>query len=334
MKRRLFFCAWRGVPGVDVGMSSTLYILNPAAGHGRAAGVWESFKDAAGGKISDADCARTSGPGHAAELAEKGAAAGADRLVAVGGDGTFSEMLEGVMRLPADRRRALALAALPAGSGCDLARHLSYPRNHAEFLAMLERGQRRSLDVGRVRCLGLDGLPHERHFVNIAAFGLAGEVAHSIKISGKKFGGTVSYALCSARALLTARPLRLRLNADGADLSGSYHMGVLANTTSMGGGMLVAPCAKDDDGALDLVLVAGMSRLKLWRNFPRLYRGTHLKEPGISLREVKVLRAEADVPVYLNIDGEADGMFPAEFEVLPRAVTVLVARSAGEKKKA
>jgi len=286
--------------------------------------VWNAFKAAAGGAVTEADCLRTSGPGHAAELAVKAAGAGADLLVAVGGDGTFSEMLEGVMRLPAVRRRQVALAALPAGSGCDLARHLAYPRGRGALLALLRGGRRRSADVGRVRCLGPDGAPRERHFINIAAFGLAGEVARRIKMSGKKFGGTFSYAACSARALLGARPVQLRLNADGADLSGLYHLGVLANTSSMGGGMLVAPGARDDDGELDLVLVAGMSRLRLWRSFPRLYRGTHLKEPGISLRGVKVLKAESDEPVYLNIDGEAEGLLPAVFEVLPRAVTLLV----------
>ncbi|MCX5792608.1 MAG: diacylglycerol kinase family lipid kinase [Elusimicrobia bacterium] len=314
-------------------MFQTLFILNPAAGHGRASGVWEAFKAAAGDYLADAACERTQGPGHAAELAFRAAEAGVSRLVAVGGDGTFSEMLEGVMRLPEGIRRATELAALPAGSGCDLARHLRYPRDLAGLLELFRSGERRGLDVGRVRCLGPDGAPRERHFVNIAAFGLAGEVARRIKMTGKKLGGTLSYALCSGHALLAARPVFFRLNADGADLSGLYHLGVLANTSYMGGGMLVAPGARDDDGALDLVLVGGMSRLKLWRNFPRLYRGTHLREPGITLRGVKVLKASADVPVYLNIDGEADGMFPAEFEVLPRAVTVLAPRWHAERGK-
>jgi diacylglycerol kinase (ATP) len=140
---------------------------------------------------------------------------------------------------------------------------------------------------------------------------------------GKPLGGTVSYALSSARVVLGARAKAVRLTADGEDLSGRYHLGVLANTSSMGGGMLIAPGTADDDGFMDLVLVADMSRLALLRNFPKLYKGTHLGSPGISLRRVRRLEAAADETVYLNIDGEADGMFPAVFETLPGAVKVL-----------
>ena len=304
-------------------MPSTVFILNPAAGHGRAAGVWDSCKDAALRAMRGAVCVRTAGRGHAADIARKAVEDGAARLVAVGGDGTFSEMLEGVMRSPWELRRAVALAALPAGSGCDLARHLRYPGGAAELVELIANGPRRPVDVGRIRFRALDGSPRERHFINMAAFGLAGDVAHHVHGMGKFLGGTVSYAVSSALVLLAARAKSLRLRADGADLSGRYHMGVVANTSSMGGGMLVAPGADEGDGAFDLVLVRDMSRLRLWKNFPRLYRGTHLREPGIALLRVKALEAVSDETVYLNIDGEADGMLPAAFDLLPGAVTVV-----------
>jgi len=170
---------------------------------------------------------------------------------------------------------------------------------------------------------GLDGGARTRHFINIAAFGLAGDVAHHVQAMGKPLGGAASYALSSAWTILAARAKPMRLKADGADLSGRYHLGVLANTSSMGGGMKIAPAARDDDGLMDLVLVGDMSRLALLRNFPRLYKGTHLGAPAITVTGVRRLEAAADETVYLNIDGEADGMFPAVFEVLPRAVNVL-----------
>ncbi|MCX5784945.1 MAG: diacylglycerol kinase family lipid kinase [Elusimicrobia bacterium] len=310
-------------------MPSTLFILNSAAGHGRAASVWDSFREEALRALPDAACIRTEGPGHAGDLAQKAVESGSKRLIAIGGDGTFSEMLNGVMRVPLEQRRTVALAALPAGSGCDLARHLSYPADHQGLLELIVRGAGRGMDVGKISYSGLDGSGRERHFINIAAFGLAGEVAHLIHRMGKKLGGTLSYALASARALLTARAKTLRLTADGLDISGRYHLGVIANTSSMGGGMLVAPQAVDDDGVMELVLVSDMSRLRLWMNFPGLYRGTHLNEQGISLRGIKTLKAESDETVYLNIDGEADGMLPASFEILPKAVTVLVPSKTG-----
>ncbi|OGR69102.1 MAG: hypothetical protein A2081_06245 [Elusimicrobia bacterium GWC2_61_19] len=307
-----------------MGTPSTLFILNPAAGHGRAGRVWASLKEAALRLTPDSVCAVTQSAGHAAQLAREAVARGTTKIIAVGGDGTFSETLEGVMAAPEHLRRGVTLGAIPAGSGCDLARHLGYPRGRDGLLDLLARGRARRLDAGRINYTGLGGEPRTRHFINIAAFGLAGDVAHHIKAMGKPLGGTVSYAVSSARVLLTARAKAVRLLADGEDLSGRYHLGVLANTSSMGGGMLIAPRAADDDGLMDLVLVADMSRIALLRNFPKLYKGTHLGSPGITLRRVRRLEAASDETVYLNIDGEADGRFPAVFETLPGAVSVLV----------
>ncbi|MDO8804177.1 MAG: diacylglycerol kinase family lipid kinase [Elusimicrobiota bacterium] len=307
-------------------MPSTIFIINPAAGHGRAGRVWASFKEAALRLLPDSASAVTGQPGHASALALEAVLAGASRVIAVGGDGTFSEALEGVMAAPEHLRRNITLGAIPAGSGCDLARHLGYPGDRDGLLDLLARGTARPMDVGRINYSGLDGAPRQRHFMNIAAFGLAGDVAHQIKASGKPLGGTISYFVSSVLALLTAKAKTVRLKADGKDLSGRYHLGVLANTSSMGGGMMIAPGAKDDDGLMDLVLVSDMSRLSLMRNFPALYKGTHLASPGITMSGVRRLEAEADETVYLNIDGEADGKLPAVFETLPRAINVIAPR--------
>lgn len=302
---------------------STLFILNPAAGHGRAARAWDSLKEEAFRLLPGSGCAATERPGHAAQLARAAMEAGTTRLIAVGGDGTFCETLEGVMGAPEHLRRGITLGAVPAGSGCDLARHLGYPAGRGALLELLARGRPRPLDVGRVSYRGEDGAPRVRHFINIAAFGLAGDVAHRVHQLGKPLGGTLSYAAASVLALLGARASALRLKADGKEISGPYHLGVLANTSSMGGGMLIAPGAVDDDGLMDLVLVGGMSRLALAANLPRLYKGTHLSSPGVTITRLRRLEAESDETVYLNIDGEADGMLPAVFEVLPRAVSVI-----------
>jgi YegS/Rv2252/BmrU family lipid kinase len=304
-------------------MTGNYFIINPAAGHGRAGRFWESIKEAALRLAPGSTFAVTENPGEASGLAHEAATGGAEKILAVGGDGTFCEVLEGVMAAPEHIRRHVMLGAVPAGSGCDLARHLGYPRDRAGILELLARGSCRAMDVGRVRFARAGGSSGERFFINIAAFGLAGDVAHHIQEMGKPLGGTISYAVSSIRSMFAARAKYLRLTADGKDLSGKYHLGVLANTSSMGGGMLVAPGADGADGELDLVLVADMSRLALACSFPGLYRGTHLGRPGITLTRLRRLEAASDEPVYLNIDGEADGMLPAVFEVLPGAVRML-----------
>jgi diacylglycerol kinase (ATP) len=285
--------------------------------------VWAELKGAALRLLPDSACVTTERAGHAAALAAEAVAAGATRILAVGGDGTFCEALEGVMAAPERLRRRVTLGAVPAGSGCDLARHLGYPSDRDGLVELLARGASRALDVGRADYAGADGAPRRRHFINIAAFGLAGDVAHRVKRAGKPLGGTVSYALSSLGALLSARARQVRLVADGREIAGRYHLGVLANTSSMGGGMLIAPGTRDDDGLMDLVLVADMSRLALLRSFPSLYKGRHVGRPGITLTGVRRLEVFSEETVYLNIDGEADGTLPAVFEVLPRAVNVL-----------
>lgn len=304
-------------------MAGNYFIVNPAAGYGRAGRLWDRMREAALRLAPGSSFVVTRSPGEASGLARTAALDGAEKIIAVGGDGTFCEVLEGVMAVPARERSGVKLGAVPAGSGCDLARHLGYPRDRDGVLGLLSRGAARAIDVGRARFARAGGSSGERHFINIAAFGLAGDVALHIKEMGKPLGGTVSYAVSSLRSMLGARAKKIRLTADGRDISGSYHLGVLANTSSMGGGMLVAPGADDSDGLMDLVLVSAMSRFGLARNFPRLYKGTHLGRPGISLVRVRRLEAASEEAVHLNIDGEADGMLPAVFEVLPRAVNIL-----------
>lgn len=305
-------------------MPGNFFIINPAAGHGRAAGVWDSVREQALRLAPGSRAAFTAAPGEATQLALAAALEGAERIIAVGGDGTFCEALEGVMAAPEQARRRTALGAVPAGSGCDLSRHLKYPRGRDGIIDMLARGASRRLDVGRVSFTREDGSPGARHFINIAAFGLAGDVARQIKKMGKPLGGTVSYALSSLLVMLGARAKALRLKADGRDISGRYHLGVLANTSSMGGGMLIAPDTSDDDGLMDLVLVADMGRLALAGKFPKLYSGRHLGEPGVSVISLRRLEADSEEEVWLNIDGEAEGRLPAVFEVLPGAVKVMV----------
>ena len=304
-------------------MARNFFILNPAAGHGRAGRFWLELRDEALALAPGSRYAVTERPGHATELARGAALDGAERVIAVGGDGTICEALEGLMSLPELLRRRAVLGALPAGSGCDLARHLGCPRDKAALLDLLARGVPRPIDVGRASYTNEDGTPGGRHFLNIAAFGLAGEVARHIRGMGKPFGGTISYAVSSLLSILGARAREVRLKADGRDIQGRFHLGVLANTTSMGGGMLVAPGARDDDGVMDLVLAGDMSRLRLALALPRLYDGSHLSVPGITLVPVRRLEAESDDTVRLNIDGEAAGRLPAVFETLPRALRVL-----------
>lgn len=292
-------------------------IVNPAAGHGRAGARWARARDAAGVREERA----TERAGHARELAREATEAGVELVVAVGGDGTLGEVVDGYLSVPEAARRATSLAVFPAGSGNDFARHAGVPGEPEAWAAALAAGGRRHLDAARATFRGPDGAPRARHFLNFAGAALAGEVARATAARGKALGGTLSYLLESARAVLAARPSRLGLVVDGAvEPPADYALVAVANTSTVGGGMRLAPDADAEDGLLDLLTVDARGRAELLGLLSRAYSGGHLGRPGVRLRRARrvELRGEGDLP--LNIDGDGEGTCPAVFEVLPRAL--------------
>jgi YegS/Rv2252/BmrU family lipid kinase len=301
----------------------TLFIVNAAAGHGRGR---TRFDDAARSlPKGDWTVESTRGPGDASRLARDGVESGYEAIVACGGDGTLGEALNGFMSAPERKRAASALGTWPAGSGCDTARHFGVRGGADGLRALLEDATPRLVDAALVEYRGLDGSSQRRWFVNVASFGVAGEVARRMETTGKPLGGTLSYLLASVGALLSTPARDIRLVADGRELPrGRYHLVSVANTSTTGGGMKIAPGADAEDGRLDLVAVGDLPRARLLRSFPALYRGEHLKMEGVSHRLVGRLEASSEAPVYLNIDGEAAGLLPAVFTALPRAVRFLL----------
>lgn len=298
----------------------TLIILNPAAGHGRGEKRWAAVEAEARRACPELEVRRTRAAGHASELAREALTEGFERLLAVGGDGTLGEALEGF--LAAERPEAAALGTWPVGSGCDMARHLGVRQSASSLLGLLRAPVVRRLDAGKVEYqAGTER--RTRFFLNIAAVGLAGDVALSVQENGKAWGGTLTYLVHSLVGLARARAKTMTFDADGVRLDGRFHLAVLANTSTFGGGMKVAPAADAEDGLLDLVTVGDVSRAQLLRRFPSIYAGRHLGAPGVEHRLARRVSVTSPEAVYLNIDGEAIGSLPATFEVLPGAVPFL-----------
>jgi YegS/Rv2252/BmrU family lipid kinase len=301
----------------------TLFVVNAAAGHGRGLARFE--RAARGLPKGDWSVEPTRGVGDGARAAREGLEQGFEAIVAVGGDGTVGEVLNGYMAAPQDLRVKACLGTWPAGSGCDLARHLGLRPDPATLAALLSTARPRALDAALVEFRGPDGAAERRWFLNVTSFGVAGEVARRMATSGKPLGGTLSYLLSSLGALLTTPPRDMELIADGQPLPrGRYHLVSLANTSTTGGGMKIAPGADAEDGKLDLVTVGDLPRARLLWSFPAVYLGRHLDLPGVSHRLVTRLEARSSEDVYLNIDGEAAGLLPAVFTALPRAVPFLL----------
>ncbi|MDE2290904.1 MAG: hypothetical protein KGL53_02370, partial [Elusimicrobia bacterium] len=256
-----------------------LLLLNPAAGHGRALRRWEAARAAVERALGPLEVARTERRGHGVELVRSALEAGNRRVYAFGGDGTWHEAVGGFFAASEAARRGAVLAPLPAGSGCDFARALGLPLDPAAAAAALAGGRTRTVDA--VRAQTAEGV---RYLTNMAGAGVAADAALLVERWGKPLGGTLSYLAATLAVVLTRPPRAYRLRLDGEDFSGRYHAVLAANTETTGGGMRAAPGADPSDGLLDVLTVADLGRLALAARLRRLYDGTHVGLPGVTLR--------------------------------------------------
>jgi YegS/Rv2252/BmrU family lipid kinase len=316
-----------GAPGGGRGLApdATLVILNPAAGHGRAPQRWARARATLGPLGHDLVVWPTTRAGEGAALARRGLAEGYRRVLAVGGDGTVSDVVDGLLCMSAEERADVAVGTWPIGSGCDVARALGMRSDPRQLAALLREPAIRALDVGRVTWADTAGASHVRHVVNIAAFGLAGDVAEAVGRRGKPLGGTLSYLVEALRVIARARAWPVTLVVDGVlGPEAPYLLGVVANTPTFGGGMRVAPAADPADGRLDLVTVGPCARRTLLGLLARVYRGTHVGQPGVPVRLVRRLDVRSAAPLPLNLDGDPARARTATIEVLPGVLPVLV----------
>lgn len=306
-----------------MGSLRTVFIVNPVAGGGRALRVWKTLERDALQAGAPAEVVFTTGPGAASTLASE-AAARATRLVAVGGDGTFSEVLNGLMVDGRCRRPDLTLSLVSVGTGRDLARTLRLPSDPRDQLARAVNGSLHPFDVGRVTYRELQA-PRVRYFANVAGFGLSGATDRIMaRHMSRRLPPQIAFQAAVVRAMLSYRNTAVRFRLDaGPWQQARVKLGAVCNGQFFGAGMRIGPGAVTDDGWFEWVVIGDIGPLTLLRRLPTVYRGEHLGLPGVSFAQGRDVEAEpvapdADVP--LDIDGEAVGSLPARFEVLPRAL--------------
>jgi diacylglycerol kinase (ATP) len=305
-----------------------LIIVNPASASGATGRAWPGVASAVRSHFGPFEVAFTKRSGEAVEIAERAARAGRRFVIACGGDGTVSEVANGILRAGSDAE----LGLLPSGTGGDFRRTLDIPQRTADAARALREGETRVMDAGRVTFVNEGGAEESRFFVNVASFGMGGDVIKRVKTreglpagAARLLGGRLSFAAAALQAAVTFEKPLVRVSLDGGAES---HLNVanfcVANARYFGGGMKIAPNARVDDGRFDVVAVGDVSALKVLANSYRLYLGTHLGMQEVRhalARRVQAESADGSV-VKLEVDGELVGRLPAEFELLPRALRV------------
>ena len=303
-------------------------VVNPRSSGGATARHFDTIAQAVRNAVGDCAHAFTERPMHAAALTRTALAGGHDLVVAVGGDGTINEVVNGFFEearpgVPSKPLRpGAALGVLPRGTGGDLRRSIGLDGDVFRSAARL-KGERAAIDVGRVDYQDDDGRPAARHFINVGEVGVGARVVDLANSSSKILGGKLTFMLASMRALIGWRDLEIRASFDGGppeDLSVTTF--AIANGRYFGGGMMVAPEARLDDGQFHITIWSGFTLKDFVLKSAAMYDGTHVKLPGTRTRAARTVRLEArgSAPVGIEVDGERIGRLPATFTVLPGAL--------------
>lgn len=302
--------------------------MNPHSGGGKTGGRRSALRDAVRRWFSDATVLETAGPGHGTELAAQAVNDGVDLVVAVGGDGTAHEVANGLFDAEGSPLADVVFTVVPAGTGSDYVRTLGTPADLDQAVEAAAHGRTVSGDVIRVRYALPGGGTGLEICINVASFGISGEVVQRVQATDKRLG-SLGYVAATVQALLSYRSPEISIEwteADGAEGTWCGRITTLfaANGAYCGGGMCVGPHGAVDDGVLDMTILPALGPVRGIVGIPRLFNGTIDRVRGAVHRPIVRLEATAsgDATVLLELDGEQPGMLPLTLEVMPGALRI------------
>lgn len=302
----------------------THVIVNPESNRGRTRKRWGEIRDALKKFIREYKYEFTEKPFQATDITRQVIKEGTELVIGVGGDGTMNEIANGFFERRVIINPEATLGIVPSGTGCDLTKSLNIPAGLTNALKVITEAPAVLMDVGKVTFKSSEGKDDERFFLNVADFGLGGEVVRRVNQRRLERKAS-SYVRCLVTAMAQYKSRKVRIRVDGEQLpEGEYLIGAIANGKIFGKGMKIAPAARLDDGLFDSVLVRSMKFLEFCLHGWRLMNGSHLSHPKISLvrgRMVEAFPEEGD-EVLLELDGEQIGRLPATFEVFPRNLAI------------
>ena len=297
-------------------------ILNPNADLGRA-WHWGADLRPIVEEFGGADWSGTVYPTHATELARQAAEEGYELVIAVGGDGTTHEVVNGLMQVPAERRPRLGV--VPVGSGNDFAHNVGLPSRPELAMRQVFTGQPKKIDLGLV----VDGHGRREYWDNTFGVGFDGTVTiRSRKIT--LVHGFLMYFIAVVQTILLNHDApRLQITTDNESWAEETLMIVLCNGPREGGGFFVAPDARNDDKQLDYIAIRRVSRPMMFRLIPEVMNGTHGRFPQVRMGKFQELKLQSERPLYVHIDGEIFAGFGTDVrqlsaEILPGALEVIV----------
>lgn len=306
-------------------MRKVFFIVNPAAAAGGARKRWERLVPELHRRDLRFDWEYTTGPYTAPGMAARAVEKGYDAVVAVGGDGTAYEVLNGLIHRDQALDRRVSLAVLPAGIGCDFARTAGIRADVESLARLLREGDPRPIDVGRAEFTGHRGESLVRYFLNMAGTGLGAETASLVNRSRRFFRG-LSFYWAAVVSILYFGDRSMGVHMDNREYWEARHtLLALGNGKYFGGGMKICPHAEVNDGWLDVVGILSTTRRDLISGIPLLYRGDHLGHWRVWQGRAKkiALVPSSGQTSLISLDGELPGRLEAWVTLLPGALDLL-----------
>lgn len=308
--------------------STPLIIVNPRSASGATRENWSMIADDLRAHFGEFQTAFTKSPGDGINIAYNACQNGRNFIIACGGDGTINEVANGILRAGTDSE----LGIFPSGTGGDLRRSIGLPTEPREAAKALRSGITKRIDVGKAIFINNEGGTDERFFLNIASLGLAVAIIERVKSSDTlewlpfdTVRGRAGFALSFIREIAKLETVKTLVSIDGEPENEieTVHF-CLANAKYFGGGMMIAPNAKLDDGCFDVVSVSDINTVKAFLNAYTIYTGKHIQLPEVTSRPAKTVSAKpvGDEIIRIELDGELVGRLPAKYQTIPNALRV------------
>jgi YegS/Rv2252/BmrU family lipid kinase len=302
-------------------------VVNPRSANGRTQGLWPGYYQQLRQVGIQVDYALTSRSGGGTEITRTALNEGYRRIIAVGGDGTVNEVLNGLIendRLIADD---IELAVFEQGTGGDFARTIRTGKEKGlnSFIRMLKEPNIILSDIGRVDFLNFKAEEQTRYFLNASNVGVGAEAVHRTNSRSKAMGSKLSYLTSTLVAVLSYKSACISLEMDKDTFwEGNIWGLMVCNGQYIGGGMRIAPDARVDDGLFDLVVIKEMRLRRLFSCFPLLYKGKHIHLPEVQVFRCRELALYTPDSMLFETDGEILGVSPKAYRIIPKCLKIWV----------
>ncbi len=253
---------------------------------------------------------------------------GCDFLIAIGGDGTLNEVVNGFMKAGGREKNKAVLGILPWGTGNDFVRSIGMRRSVVQLVSLIQTNSVRFIDAGMMKIGPIGGIQEVKYFNNIADAGFGAEVVsevNGVHLRKKILGGTLTFFLAIFLKFFSYKHKPMRISWDGFSWEGPVLALIVANGQFFGSGYGIAPDAKIDDGKFQIVLAGNVTMLDYFKNFGKLRKSQHIDLPDLSYHVTDHVNVEPlGDRVSIEADGEIHGTAPLQFECLPGALPFLV----------